>query len=60
MGVTGGLIAIALAIGLTIFLKAKGLEEKPFARNFMALVGVTMAIMLLFIAGVAAVLTNWG
>jgi len=59
MGVTGGLIAIALALGLTFFLKAKGLEEKPFARNFMALVGVVMGIMLLFIAGVAAVITNW-
>ena len=59
MGVTGGLIAIALAIGLAFSLKAKGLEEKPFARNFLALVGVTMLIMLLFIAGVAAVITNW-
>jgi len=60
MGVTGGLIAIALAIGLTFLLKAKGLEEKAFARNWLALVGVTMAIMLLFIAGVAAVITSWG
>ncbi|TMJ02617.1 MAG: hypothetical protein E6G97_12380 [Alphaproteobacteria bacterium] len=58
MGFTGGLIAIALAVGLTLLLKARGLEEKAFARNWMALVGVTMGIMLLFIGRVAAVLTN--
>jgi len=60
MGFTGGLIAIAAAVALTLALKARGLEEKAFARSWMALVGVTMAIMLLFIAGVAAVITNWG
>ena len=59
MGFTGGLIAIAVAVALTLALKPKGLEEKPFARNWMALVGVTMAIMLLFIGGIAAVITNW-
>jgi uncharacterized membrane protein len=59
MGSTGGLILIALAIGLLFALKAKGLEEKAFARNWMALVGVSMGIMLLFISGVAAVITNW-
>ncbi len=58
MGFTGGLIAIAVAVALTLALKAKGLEEKPFARNWMALVGVSMAIMLLFIGGLAAVITN--
>ena len=59
MGFTGGLIAIAVAIALTLALRPKGLEEKPFARNWMALVSVSMLIMLLFIAGVAAVITNW-
>ena len=32
MGITGGLIAIAVAIALTLALKARGLEEKAFAR----------------------------
>jgi len=59
MGVTGGLIAIAVAVVLTLALRPKGLEEKAFARNWMALVSVSMVIMLLFIAGVAAVITNW-
>ncbi|MGB9364774.1 MAG: hypothetical protein WCE79_02045 [Xanthobacteraceae bacterium] len=59
MSFTGGLIAIAAAVALTLALKARGLEEKSFARNWMALVGVTMGIMLLFIGGLAAVLTNW-
>lgn len=59
MGFAGGLIAIALAIGLIFALKAKGLEERAFARNWMALVGVTMGIMLLFIGGVAGVISNW-
>ena len=59
MGFTGGLIAIAVAVALLFALKTKGLEEKPFARNWMALVGVTMVIMLLFIGTFAAVITNW-
>ena len=59
MGFTGGLIALALAVGLTFALKAKGLEEKPFARNWMSLVGVTMGIMMLLVGGVAAVISNW-
>lgn len=59
MGFTGGLIAIAAAVALTLALRAKGLEEKPFARNWLALVGVSMGIMLLFIGGLAAALSNW-
>lgn len=59
MGFTGGWIALAAAIGLLLALKARGLEEKPFARNWMALVSVTMAIMLLFVGGIAAVVSNW-
>ena len=54
MGLTGGLIAIVLAVGLTIVCRARNGEERPFARNWMALVGVTMAVMTLFIAGLAA------
>ena len=59
MGFTGGLIAIALAVGLMFALKAKGSEERAFARNWMALVSVTMIVMLLFIGGVAGLITNW-
>ena len=58
MGFTGGLIAVAVAVALTLALKARGLEEKAFARNWMALVGVTMIIMLMFIGGIAAVITT--
>jgi hypothetical protein len=59
MGFTGGLIAVAIAGALLFLLKARNGVEKPFARNWMALIGVTMAIMLLFIGGMAAVITNW-
>ena len=59
MGFIAGLIAIAVAILATFLLRAKNGLEKSFARNWLALIGVTMAIMTLFIAGVAAVITNW-
>ena len=59
MGFTGGLIAVVIAVVLMFLLKAKNGVEKPFARNWMALIGVTMTIMVLFIGGVAAVLTDW-
>ena len=59
MGFTGGLIAIAVAVGLLFLLKAKNGVERPFARNWMALVGVTMSVMVLLIGGVAALITNW-
>jgi hypothetical protein len=56
MGFTGGLIAIALGAVLLFLVKAKNDVAKPFAQNWMALIAVTMAIMLLFIGGLAAVL----
>ena len=56
MGFTGGLIAIALGAVLLFLVKAKGGVERPFAQNWMALVGVTMTIMLLFIGGLAAMI----
>jgi uncharacterized protein YhhL (DUF1145 family) len=59
MGFTGGLIAVAIAVALMFWVKAKNGVEKPFARNWMALIAVTMLIMILFIGGVAAVLTDW-
>jgi hypothetical protein len=59
MGFTGGLIAVVISVVLMFLLKAKNGVEKPFARNWMALIGVTMTIMVLFIGGVAAVLTDW-
>jgi hypothetical protein len=31
----------------------------PFASKWMALIGATMLIMVLFIGGVAAMLTSW-
>jgi hypothetical protein len=58
MAITIGILAIVLAVALTIALKAKAGVERPFARNWLALVGVTMTIMALFIAGVASVLTG--
>jgi len=39
-------------------LKARGLDEKPFARNWMALISVSMGVSVLFIGDVAAVITN--
>ena len=56
MGFTAGLISIALAAILLFFVKAKDGVEKPFAGNWMSLVGVTMTIMLLFIGGLAAMI----
>lgn len=58
MGFTGGLVAVAISVALMVLLKAKNGVERPFARNWMALIAVTMAIMILFIGGIAAVLTN--
>jgi multisubunit Na+/H+ antiporter MnhB subunit len=59
MGFVGGLIAMAIAVVLLFLLKAKNGVEKPFARNWMALITATMAIMVMFIGGLAAVLSNW-
>jgi len=59
MGFTGGLIAVVIAVVLMFLLKAKNGIERPFARNWMALITVTMVIMILFIGGVAAILTDW-
>ena len=59
MGFTGGLIAIAAAIAVIFFLRPVNGVERAFARNWMALVGVTMAAMMLFIGGIAAVITSW-
>ena len=56
MGFTGGLVAIALGAALLFLVKAKNGVEKPFARNWMPLIGVTLLIMLLFIGGLAAML----
>lgn len=51
MGFTAGLISIAFAAILLFFVKAKDGVEKPFARNWISLIGVTMTIVLLLIAG---------
>ena len=59
MGLTAGIVALIVALVATFLLRAKNGEEKPFARSWMALVGVTMTVMALFIGGVAAVITNW-
>ena len=59
MGFTGGLVAVAIAVALMFLLKAKDAVEKPFARSWMALISATMMIMILFIGGLAAILTNW-
>ena len=59
MGFTGGLIAVAVAVGLLLAVKARNGEERPFARSWMSLVGVTMVIMVLFIGGLAAIITTY-
>ena len=59
MGFTAGVIAVAAAIALMFFVKAKNGVERPFARNWMALVGVTMTFMMLLVVGVASIITNW-
>ena len=59
MGFTGGLIAIAAAIAVMFFLGPVNGVERAFARNWMALVGVLMFVMMLFIGGIATVITNW-
>lgn len=59
MGFAGGLAALALAGALIFLLKAKNGVERPFARNWMPLVGVTMTVMVLLIGGLAALITNW-
>ena len=51
--------AIAAAIAVIFFLRPVNGVERAFARNWMALVGVTMAAMMLFIGGIAAVITSW-
>lgn len=59
MGFTAGVIGVVAALALLFLLKAKDGVERPFARNWMALVGVVMTIMTLFVAGLAAMITNW-
>jgi hypothetical protein len=59
MGTTGGLIAIVASIAILFFCRPKNGVERPFVRNWMALVGVTMVVMMLFVAGIAAIITNW-
>ena len=59
MGFTAGLIAIAAAIAVKFFLRPGNGVERAFARTWMALVGVTMAAMILFIGGIAAVINSW-
>ena len=59
MGLIGGLLAMAISVLLMFLAKARSGVERPFARNWMALISVTMVIMILFIGGIAAVLTNW-
>lgn len=58
MGYTYGLAAIVAAVGLTFILRPKNGEERAFARNWLALIGVTMTIMLLFIVGIILIMTG--
>jgi hypothetical protein len=56
MGFTYGLAAIAAAVTLTFVLRPKDGVERAFARNWLALIGVTMSIMLLFIVGIILII----
>jgi hypothetical protein len=56
MGYTYGLAAIAAAVTLTFILSPKDGVERAFARNWLALIGVTMGIMVLFIVGVILII----
>ena len=58
MGFTGGLVAIAASVVILLLAKAKNGVEKPFARNWMALVAVTMTIQILFMGGISLLLTS--
>lgn len=59
MGFIGGVVAIAAAIAVVFFLRPRNGVERPFVHNWMALVGVTMLAMMLFIGGIAAIITSW-
>ena len=61
MGITGGLIAIVLAVALLWAGKPpRGMAVRPIFESWMVLIGFTTVVMVLFIGGVAAVITNWG
>jgi hypothetical protein len=62
MEFAGGLISIAVAIALVWFGKPpKGSAEvRPIFRSWPVLITFVSAVMVLFIGGVAAVITNWG
>jgi len=61
VGVTGGLIAIVLAVALLWAGKpAKGMAIRPIFESWMVLICFTTVVMVLFIGGIAAVITSWG
>jgi len=53
-----GIIAILLSACLLYSLKAKDGVERPFARNWVALVAATMLVMGLFVGGAAALIVS--
>ena len=60
MGFTGGLIAMAVAIVMMIFGRPRHGEARSFVRPWLPLVSYSMTVMVLFITGLAAVITGWG
>ena len=58
MGVTSGLVAMAIAVLMVVIGKPRGGEPRAFVRPWMPLVSYSMIVMLLFIGGIAAVLTS--
>jgi heme/copper-type cytochrome/quinol oxidase subunit 2 len=61
MGITGGLIAIVLAVALLWAGRPpKGMAMRPILESWMVMICFTTVVMVLFIGGIAAVITNWG
>jgi hypothetical protein len=58
MTFTLGLAAMAAAVILVFVLKPKNGVERPFVRNWLALITVTMTIMGLFIVGIVSILAG--
>ena len=59
MGITGGLISMAIAVALLWIGKpAKGATQRAIFESWPILVGFVILVLLLFVGGAAAVITN--
>jgi hypothetical protein len=58
MTLIGGIAAVALSACLLFYFKARNGVERPFARNWILLIGAVMLVMSLFIGGAAGIFSS--